>query len=99
MAPTESRASCERGEELWAWLNRTGQFLDLHTRRQVAWGAVHDENALAMGGVSGNAGVFSTAADIAKFGQMCGTRVLPGCKGAISGNRGACHAQFHRRHG
>ncbi len=70
VAPTERRTSCEKGEELWAWLNRTGQFLDLHTRRQVAWGAVHDENALAMGGVSGNAGVFSTATDIAKFGQM-----------------------------
>ena len=70
VAPTESRTSCEKGEELWAWLNHTGQFLDLHTQRQVAWGAVHDENALAMGGVSGNAGVFSTAADIARFGQM-----------------------------
>ncbi|MBP7892289.1 MAG: beta-lactamase family protein [Firmicutes bacterium] len=70
VAPTESRASCEKGEELWAWLNRTRQFLDLHTQRRVAWGAVHDENALAMGGVSGNAGVFSTAGDIAKFGQM-----------------------------
>lgn len=70
VAPTESRSSCERGEELWAWLNKTGQFLDLHTQRRVAWGAVHDENALALGGVSGNAGVFSTAVDIAKFGQM-----------------------------
>lgn len=70
VAPTESRSSCEKGEELWAWLNRTGQFLDLHTERRVAWGAVHDENALALGGVSGNAGVFSTAVDIAKFGQM-----------------------------
>jgi CubicO group peptidase (beta-lactamase class C family) len=70
VAPTERRTSCEKGEELWAWLNRTGQFLDLHTQRQVAWGAVHDENALAMGGVSGNAGVFSTAIDIAEFGQM-----------------------------
>jgi len=70
VAPTESRSSCERGEELWAWLSKTGQFLDLHTERRVAWGAVHDENALALGGVSGNAGVFSTAADIAKFAQM-----------------------------
>jgi len=70
VAPTESRASCEKGEELWAWLSKTGKFLDLHTERRVAWGAVHDENALALGGVSGNAGVFSTAGDIAKFGQM-----------------------------
>lgn len=70
VAPTERRTWFEKGEELWAWLNKTGQFLDLHTERQVAWGAVHDENALALGGVSGNAGVFSTAADVAKFGQM-----------------------------
>ncbi|HNU93512.1 MAG TPA: serine hydrolase domain-containing protein [Bacillota bacterium] len=80
VAPTERRTSCEKGEELWAWLNRTGQFLDLHTDGQVAWGAVHDENALAMGGVSGNAGVFSTAVDIAKFGQMYLER---GCYGGV----------------
>jgi len=31
---------------------------------------VHDENAFAIGGVSGHAGVFSTAADLAVFCQM-----------------------------
>ncbi|QHW34869.1 beta-lactamase family protein [Paenibacillus rhizovicinus] len=30
------------------------------------WGRVHDENAYALGGVSGNAGLFSTAADLAR---------------------------------
>lgn len=30
-------------------------------------GSVHDENAYAMGGVSGHAGLFSTAEDLAKF--------------------------------
>lgn len=70
VAPTERRTACERGRELWAWLHTTGQFLDLHTENSAAWGSVHDENALAMGGVSGNAGVFSTARDIAKFAQM-----------------------------
>jgi len=34
------------------------------------WGEVHDENAWAMGGVSGHAGLFSTAPDIAAFAQM-----------------------------
>ncbi|WP_235960795.1 serine hydrolase domain-containing protein [Paenibacillus silvestris] len=34
------------------------------------WGEVHDENAWAMGGVSGHAGVFSTAKDIAKYAAM-----------------------------
>ena len=33
-------------------------------------GEVHDENAAAIGGVSGHAGVFSTAPDLAAFCQM-----------------------------
>jgi CubicO group peptidase (beta-lactamase class C family) len=33
-------------------------------------GEVHDENAFAIGGVSGHAGVFSTAPDLAAFCQM-----------------------------
>ena len=33
-------------------------------------GEVHDENAYAMGGVAGHAGLFSTASDLAVFAQM-----------------------------
>src|SRR5690606_11284249 len=33
-------------------------------------GVVHDENARALQGVSGNAGLFSTAVEIGKFCQM-----------------------------
>ncbi len=33
-------------------------------------GEVHDENAYALGGVSGHAGLFSTASDLAIFAQM-----------------------------
>ncbi len=33
-------------------------------------GEVHDENAYAMGGVAGHAGIFSTASDLALFAQM-----------------------------
>jgi CubicO group peptidase (beta-lactamase class C family) len=33
-------------------------------------GAVHDENAYRLGGVAGHAGIFSTAEDIAAFGQV-----------------------------
>ncbi|HEX7352590.1 serine hydrolase domain-containing protein [Brachybacterium sp.] len=33
-------------------------------------GHVHDENAYSLGGVAGHAGVFSTARDLAIFGQM-----------------------------
>jgi CubicO group peptidase (beta-lactamase class C family) len=37
--------------------------------RRIA-GEVHDENAAALGGVSGHAGMFSNAADVAAFGQV-----------------------------
>src|SRR5690606_17948620 len=33
-------------------------------------GYVHDEGAALFGGISGNAGLFSTAGDLAKLGQM-----------------------------
>ena len=34
------------------------------------WGEVHDENAYALGGVAGHAGLFSTAQDIAVYAAM-----------------------------
>jgi serine-type D-Ala-D-Ala carboxypeptidase len=33
----------------------------------LAWGEVHDGNAFALGGVSGHAGLFGTAADLARY--------------------------------
>ena len=46
-------------------------------------GEVHDENAYALGGVAGHAGLFSTASDLAVFAQMMlnggeynGTRII-----------------------
>jgi len=33
-------------------------------------GQVHDENAYGMGGISGHAGLFSTAAEVARLGQL-----------------------------
>jgi beta-N-acetylhexosaminidase len=44
--------------------------LDAAFRKRLIVGEVHDENAWAMGGVSGHAGLFSTAGDIAMFAQM-----------------------------
>ena len=43
---------------------------DQFTRRQVLRGYVHDESAAFQGGVSGNAGLFSTATDLAKIAQL-----------------------------
>ncbi|WP_203909966.1 serine hydrolase domain-containing protein [Rhizocola hellebori] len=53
------------------------------TGRGIVWGSVHDENALCVGGVSGHAGIFSTANDLAVLaqallngGQYQGARIL-----------------------
>jgi beta-glucosidase-like glycosyl hydrolase/CubicO group peptidase (beta-lactamase class C family) len=43
---------------------------DVAFRKRLIRGEVHDENAWAMGGVAGHAGLFSTASDIATFAQM-----------------------------
>jgi beta-N-acetylhexosaminidase len=43
---------------------------DSQLRYRMLQGEVHDENAFAIGGVSGHAGVFSTAGDLAVFCQM-----------------------------
>jgi len=50
-------------------------------RKEFLRGTVHDENAQALGGVSANAGLFSTARDLAKFAQMILNR------GEINGKR------------
>ncbi|MDB4877018.1 MAG: beta-lactamase [Gemmatimonadetes bacterium] len=84
-------------EKVWGPLGMTDTFFrpadSLRTRiapTEVApprgyplQGEVHDENAYALGGVAGHAGLFSTAADLAVFAQMMldggqydGTRVI-----------------------
>ena len=44
--------------------------IDNQYRHRLIQGEVHDENAAAIGGVSGHAGAFSTAPDLAAFCQM-----------------------------
>jgi len=44
--------------------------MDWVFRRQLVWGDVHDPAAAMLGGVSGHAGIFSTANDLAKLMQM-----------------------------
>lgn len=39
-------------------------------RNRLLKGEVHDENAHVLGGISGHAGIFSTASDIGKYAQM-----------------------------
>ncbi len=43
---------------------------DTTYRKRLLQGEVHDENAFAMGGVSGNAGLFSSVRDVSIFCQM-----------------------------
>ena len=59
-------------------------------------GEVHDENAFALGGVAGHAGLFSTAADLAVFAQMmlnggeyAGTRIVADSTVALFTRRAA----------
>ena len=59
-------------------------------------GEVHDENAYALGGVAGHAGLFSTASDLAIFAQMLlnggtfnGTRILADSTVALFTKRAA----------
>jgi len=44
------------------------EWCDWRNRRVI--GEVHDENAWRMNGIAGHAGIFSTAADLAAFGQV-----------------------------
>ncbi|MBG9791890.1 beta-lactamase [Paenibacillus dendritiformis] len=37
---------------------------------EYRWGFVHDENAYALGGAAGNAGLFSTASDLLRYARM-----------------------------
>jgi len=55
-------------KKLWPSIAPTE--LDSTFRKRLVQGEVHDENAFAMGGVSGHAGLFSTASDLAAFCQM-----------------------------
>ena len=63
------------------WLERIAPTeVDSLWRGAQAWGRVHDENAEAMGGVSGHAGLFSTAVDLAVFADlMLREGVVPPC--------------------
>jgi len=44
--------------------------VDTILRHRLIWGTVHDESADRLGGVSGNAGLFSNALDLSRFAAM-----------------------------
>ncbi|HEY2013062.1 MAG TPA: serine hydrolase domain-containing protein [Bryobacteraceae bacterium] len=54
-----------------AWLGRIAPTeQDNELRHKMVRGVVHDENAFLMGGVSGHAGLFSSAHDLSVFAEM-----------------------------
>ena len=55
-------------KKLWPVIAPTE--VDNQLRHRLVQGEVHDENAYAIGGVSGHAGVFSTSPDLSHFCQM-----------------------------
>jgi CubicO group peptidase (beta-lactamase class C family) len=68
LEPLEMKDTCYRpSPELLARIAPTEKCL---WRKRILRGEVHDENALVMGGVSGNAGIFSTAADLAQIASF-----------------------------
>lgn len=58
--------------------------VDTGWRKGLVRGVVHDENACFLGGVSGHAGLFSTASDLAVFAQMLLNRGTYGGRRYIS---------------
>ena len=61
---------CAATEDSNSFEKRMADYQPHNWREGVIVGEVHDENAHFLGGVSGNAGLFSTAKDIGKFCQM-----------------------------
>lgn len=77
---TERRDVSVRGIALDAAVERQHDLREAWQARHVdgaATGVVHDENAAILGGVAGNAGMFTTAADLLSFGE---TYLAGGCR-------------------
>lgn len=69
--PTEERRNeCAATEDSNSFEKRMTNYRRYQWREGVVIGEVHDENAHFLGGVAGNAGLFSTTSDLAKFCRM-----------------------------
>ncbi len=68
--PLAWRDRCAATEDSNSFEKRMVDYQPYDWREGVIVGEVHDENAHFLGGVSGNAGLFSTVTDIGKFCQM-----------------------------
>jgi CubicO group peptidase (beta-lactamase class C family) len=68
--PEDRRMECAATEDSNSFEKRMTNYRQYKWREGVVVGEVHDENAHSLGGVAGNAGLFSTAADLARFCRM-----------------------------
>ncbi|MFC1715532.1 serine hydrolase domain-containing protein [Candidatus Poribacteria bacterium] len=68
--PPERRGECAATEDSSSFEKRMSNYRSYKWREGVVVGEVHDENSNSLGGVAGNAGLFSTASDLAKFCRM-----------------------------
>ena len=68
--PSAWTDKCAATEDSNSFEKRMVEYQPHNWREGVIVGEVHDENAHFLGGVSGNAGLFSTATDIGKFCHM-----------------------------
>jgi CubicO group peptidase (beta-lactamase class C family) len=68
--PEERRMECAATEDSNGFEKRMTNYRRYKWREGVVVGEVHDENAHSLGGVAGNAGLFSKAADLARFCRM-----------------------------
>ncbi len=69
--PPESRRNdCAATEDSNSFEKRMTNYREYKWREGVVVGEVHDENAHFLGGVSGNAGLFSTASDLLRYSVM-----------------------------
>jgi CubicO group peptidase (beta-lactamase class C family) len=66
----EDTAGSRRGFDPAIFARIAPTEVDTIFRKEHVHGYVHDENAFALGGVAGHAGLFSSARDLAAFAQM-----------------------------
>ena len=67
--PLNMSSTCYASVSPYTDLANVAPTEECNFRGHMAWGVVHDENAYAQGGISGNAGLFSNALDMVKFAQ------------------------------
>ncbi len=91
--PEDRRGECAATEDSNSFEKRMSNYRNYNWRKGVVVGEVHDENAHSLNGVAGNAGLFSTASDIARFCRM----IINGGENILSSESVRMMAALHTR--